>query len=108
MSAAKLPTREEEIRNLIAVRAYEFWLNQGRPSGHHLVNRHEAEHEIMSCVEKARPVLPHQLICKAINVPRRFRHASRNIRPLTSAIRGISDIPSALPEGSKTEPVQSW
>ncbi|HBK04485.1 MAG TPA: hypothetical protein DDZ81_01340 [Acetobacteraceae bacterium] len=50
MSATEKFTRDEEIRNLIAVRAYELWENQGRPSGHDVINWREAEQEIMSCV----------------------------------------------------------
>lgn len=51
MSPAERRTTDEEIRNLIAVRAYELWENQGRPSCHDLINWHEAEEEIMSCIE---------------------------------------------------------
>jgi hypothetical protein len=50
MSSKQAPTRDEEVRHLIAVRAYELWENQGRPSGHDLINWREAEQEIMSCI----------------------------------------------------------
>jgi hypothetical protein len=46
------PTREAAIRHLIAVRAYELWENQGRPHGCDLIHWHQAEHEIMSCMEQ--------------------------------------------------------
>ena len=47
------PTREAAIRHLIAVRAYELWENQGRPHGCDLIHWHQAEQEIMSCMEQS-------------------------------------------------------
>lgn len=47
------PTREAAIRHLIAVRAYELWENQGRPHGCDLIYWHQAEQEIMSCMEQS-------------------------------------------------------
>jgi hypothetical protein len=44
------PARQAAVRKLIAVRAYELWENQGRPHGHHEINWHQAEQEIMSCI----------------------------------------------------------
>lgn len=54
MPPTEQPTRDQEIRDLIAARAYELWENQGRPSDHHLINWHEAEQEIASCIENQR------------------------------------------------------
>ncbi len=45
------PMTDPTIRNLIAVRAYELWENQGRPQGYDVINWHQAEHEIMSSLE---------------------------------------------------------
>jgi hypothetical protein len=44
--------RDEAIRELIAVRAYELWENQGRPEGCDLIHWHEAEQEILSSLEQ--------------------------------------------------------
>jgi hypothetical protein len=53
------PVYDDNIRKLIAVRAYELWESQGRPLGNDLVNWCQAEHEILSCIEDGgRPVAP--------------------------------------------------
>ena len=46
------PATDEAIHKLIAVRAYELWENQGRPQGYDVINWHQAEQEILSCIEK--------------------------------------------------------
>jgi hypothetical protein len=51
MGLVTKPGPDEAIRKLIAVRAYELWENQGRPHGYDAVNWHQAEQEIMSCIE---------------------------------------------------------
>ena len=40
------------LYQLVAVRAYEIWENEGRPEGHDLVNWCEAEEEILSSLPK--------------------------------------------------------
>src|SRR5690348_4473540 len=42
--------REQMIRQLIAVRAYEIWESQGRPHGHHAAHWRQAEQDIMACL----------------------------------------------------------
>jgi hypothetical protein len=44
------PDREQMIRHLIAVRAYEIWESQGRPHGHHTAHWRQAEQDIMACL----------------------------------------------------------
>jgi hypothetical protein len=44
------PKDNEALRKLIAVRAYELWESQGKPHGRDVINWHQAEQEIMSCV----------------------------------------------------------
>lgn len=39
------------IHKLIAERAYELWENHGRPQGYDLIHWHEAEQEIMDCLD---------------------------------------------------------
>ena len=43
--------KNEEIHELIAVCAYDFWENQGRPHGCDLIHWLQSEQEIMSCVD---------------------------------------------------------
>jgi len=50
MDTAAAITNTEELRKLIAERAYELWENQGRPQGCDLSNWRQAEQEIMNCV----------------------------------------------------------
>lgn len=51
MSDISEPARQAAgLRELIAVRAYELWENEGQPHGHDLINWHQAEQDIMSCV----------------------------------------------------------
>jgi hypothetical protein len=40
------------VLKLIAERAYELWENQGRPFGCDMIHWHEAEREIMDCLER--------------------------------------------------------
>jgi len=42
--------REQMIRQLIAVRAYEIWESQGRPHGHDAAHWRQAEQDIMACL----------------------------------------------------------
>jgi hypothetical protein len=42
--------REQMIRQLIAVRAYEIWESQGRPYGHDAAHWRQAEQDIMACL----------------------------------------------------------
>ncbi|MFL5253020.1 MAG: DUF2934 domain-containing protein [Rhodopila sp.] len=42
--------REQMIRQLIAVRAYEIWESHGRPSGHDAAHWRQAEQDIMACL----------------------------------------------------------
>jgi hypothetical protein len=42
--------REQMIRQLIAVRAYEIWESQGRPHGHDAAHWRQAEQDILACV----------------------------------------------------------
>jgi hypothetical protein len=46
------PAKDEEIRKLIAARAYELWESHGRPRGCDLINWQQAEQEIMSSLER--------------------------------------------------------
>jgi hypothetical protein len=41
---------EEQVRALIAVRAYEMWENEGRPPGRDLIHWQQAEQEILICI----------------------------------------------------------
>ena len=50
MSNAIDQKRQAAIRQLIAVRAYEMWENQGRPHGHDVLHWHQAEQEVLSCL----------------------------------------------------------
>jgi hypothetical protein len=56
--------RDDEIRKLIAVRAYEIWENHGRPHGYHAHHWREAEQEILSCLQDTsdtgKPAVPGQ------------------------------------------------
>ena len=45
------PAKDEAIRQLIAVRAYELWESHGRPHGCDLINWQQAEQEILSSLE---------------------------------------------------------
>ncbi|MEA2741521.1 MAG: hypothetical protein QOH05_4828 [Acetobacteraceae bacterium] len=42
--------KDQAIRELIAVRAYELWENQGRPHGHDSLHWQAAAQEIISCL----------------------------------------------------------
>lgn len=42
---------KDPVHELIAVRAYELWENQGRPHGRDVVNWHQAEQDIISSLE---------------------------------------------------------
>jgi hypothetical protein len=44
------PNREQMIRQLIAVRAYEIWESQGRPHGHDAAHWRQAEQDVMACL----------------------------------------------------------
>ena len=46
-------TRDVAVRQLIAIRAYEMWENQGRPRGYDLIHWHQAEQDVMACVTAA-------------------------------------------------------
>jgi hypothetical protein len=50
MDAIDKPVKDEAIRKLIAVRAYELWESEGRPRGRDAINWHQAEQEIESCM----------------------------------------------------------
>lgn len=50
MSKPGQANREQMIRQLIAVRAYEIWESQGRPHGHHAAHWRQAEQDIMACL----------------------------------------------------------
>ena len=55
MSKPGQPNREQMIRQLIAVRAYEIWESQGRPHGHHAAHWRQAEQDIMACLADSVP-----------------------------------------------------
>jgi hypothetical protein len=50
MSKPGQANREQMIRQLIAVRAYEMWESQGRPHGHDAAHWRQAEQDIMACL----------------------------------------------------------
>jgi hypothetical protein len=57
MGTIRRPVKEEDIRKLIAVRAYELWESHGRPHDDGLSNWRQAEQEIMTCTGNSeRPV----------------------------------------------------
>jgi hypothetical protein len=41
---------DEQIRKLVAIRAYELWENQGRPRGCDVVHWYQAEQDVVGCV----------------------------------------------------------
>jgi len=51
MNAQDIRPRDEEIRKLIAVRAYEIWENHGRPHGCDAMHWREAEQDILGCLQ---------------------------------------------------------
>jgi len=53
MNGSDQQTRNAAIRQLIAIRAYEMWENQGRPRGYNLIHWHQAEQDVMACVAEA-------------------------------------------------------
>ena len=52
MSPTKQSASNADIRQLIAIRAYQLWENRGRPNGYDQIDWHQAEQEIMSCLEE--------------------------------------------------------
>jgi len=50
MSKPGQVNREQMIRQLIAVRAYEMWESQGRPHGHDAAHWRQAEQDIKACL----------------------------------------------------------
>jgi hypothetical protein len=50
MDISAKPAHDDALRDLIAVRAYELWENQGRPRGCDLLHWYQAEQEIIACV----------------------------------------------------------
>ena len=42
--------KADEIKRLIAIRAYEMWENQGRPHGCEAIHWRQAEQDVMSCL----------------------------------------------------------
>lgn len=52
MSDMEKPARDAAIRQLIAVRAYEIWENQGRPHGRDVLHWHQAQQDIMTSIEQ--------------------------------------------------------
>jgi hypothetical protein len=58
MAAINPPISEAAIRHLIAERAYQLWESHGRPHGYEQIHWHQAEQEIMSCMEAGKPVAP--------------------------------------------------
>ena len=55
MSKPDQPSREQMIRQLIAIRAYEIWESQGRPHGHDAAHWRQAEQDIMTCLAETTP-----------------------------------------------------
>jgi Protein of unknown function (DUF2934) len=47
------PIDEDQVRELIAIRAYEMWENEGRPHGRHALHWRQAEQEILACIREA-------------------------------------------------------
>lgn len=57
MSTTTQQPSEAAIRQMIAVRAYILWENQGRPRGYDVINWHQAEREVHAILaENAQPV----------------------------------------------------
>jgi hypothetical protein len=51
--------RETAVRHLVAERAYELWENEGRPHGYDVIHWHQAEREILECLEEASAAKEH-------------------------------------------------
>ena len=56
MGDIEAQAREAAIRQLIAVRAYEMWENQGRPHGCDLIHWRQAEQDVTGCLASASAV----------------------------------------------------
>ncbi len=70
-------TKAEEIRNLIATRAYELWENEGQSHGRDLVNWRQAEQEIMSCIGNGGAPAPSVEVAPSQAGPRVRRRAAK-------------------------------
>jgi hypothetical protein len=51
MNETKPEKPSPAVSKLIAVHAYELWENQGNPHGCDQIHWHQAEREIMDCLE---------------------------------------------------------
>ena len=58
MGKPEQANREQMIRQLIAVRAYEIWESQGRPHGHDAAHWRQAEQDITACLADSSAAAP--------------------------------------------------
>ncbi len=58
MSDTSNPAKAAALRQLIAVRAYEMWENQGRPQGYDAIHWCQAEQDVLGSMAEASAAQP--------------------------------------------------